>query len=87
MEMLGNKLGVAFNSVQIVAYIPEGLVEEDSQFVGMNWHADDEQYLSGEHKQHLDEVAIGTLNFFTSNEDIEWNFNVRPKGTLHSQHK
>jgi hypothetical protein len=80
MEFLSDKFKINFNSVQIVVYPPDGIIEEANHFVGMNWHADDEQYLSGPNKEQLDEIAIATLNIFSSTEDTHWCFNVRPKG-------
>jgi hypothetical protein len=80
MELLSAKFGSDFNSVQLVGYLPEGLVEENNLYVGMNWHSDDEQYLSGVGKENLNEIDIATLNIFTSRDDNMWCFNVRPKG-------
>lgn len=91
MEFLSVKFGITFNSVQMVAYTPDGVAKEGNICVGMNWHADDEQYLTGPNKEHIANVAIATLNVFTLPADKTWFFNVRPKGIhihslLHTNH-
>ena len=80
MEQLSVKFHTMFNSVQMVVYIPKALVEEEGSSVGMNWHSDDEQYLFGPNREFIDDIAIATLNIFTSPEDKCWFFNMQQKG-------
>ena len=43
MEVLSKKFQYDFNSVQLVAYIPDGLIQETAnKVVGMDYHLDDE---------------------------------------------
>ena len=80
MELLAAKFGQPFNSVQMVVYTPGGVVEQDGVVVGMNFHSDDEQYLSGDCKQYINNIAIASLNLFTDTD--EWVFNVCSKGKI-----
>ena len=87
MEFMSQKFQYAFNCVQLVAYVPEGLVKEGpNKFVGMNFHADNKQYLSGSNMEFLPHIAVATLNIYTSLEDNNWKFIVQPKVTHHLQH-
>ena len=84
MEVLSKKLQYDFNSVQLVAYIPDGLIQESShKVVGMDYHSDDEQYLSGNNMELLSEIAVATLNIFTLADDHNWKFSVCPKKHPH----
>ena len=80
MELVSKKFHYDFNCIQLVAYMPDGLVQEGpNKVVGMNYHADDEQYLSGTNMELLQQIAVATLNVFTSAEDNTWKFCVHPQ--------
>ena len=81
MELISNHLKYDFNCVQMVAYMPSAVIHESEQcVVGMNYHSDDEQYLSGEQQHLVDSIVVATLNVFTCETDTNWQFNIRKKG-------
>ena len=79
MEALSYHWDERYNSVQMVALVPNACVDNGDKYFGMDFHSDSEQYLSGLNKEYLDDITVTSLNLFTDSKDEKWSLLIKAK--------